>query len=248
VDVVPAAARSAKAEQTRRTIVDAALRLIRRDGYDATTMRAIAAEADVSLGSAYYYFSSKEHLVQAFYDQLQVEHAERASAQLAADTTFAGRLRGVLLAWVDIATDAHEFAAQFFKNAADPASPLSPFSPESTPARDSSIDIYRHVVHGADLKLSAELRDELPELLWLLQMGVVLYWVHDTSVGQARTRQLVEQVVPIVDKLVRMARLPVVRGVVEDVLSLVNALRPDPSEAVTAPNQGRDGTRAAARR
>ena len=45
---------SAKAEQTRQAIVEAALRLFRSGGYDKTTMRAIAGEADVSLGNAYY--------------------------------------------------------------------------------------------------------------------------------------------------------------------------------------------------
>ncbi len=54
------------------------MRLFRESGYDATTMRAIADEAGVSLGSAYYYFSGKEELVQAFYDQIQVEHATAA--------------------------------------------------------------------------------------------------------------------------------------------------------------------------
>ena len=54
--------RTAKAEQTRAGIVDAAMRLFRENGYDATTMRAIADEAGVSLGSAYYYFSGKEEL------------------------------------------------------------------------------------------------------------------------------------------------------------------------------------------
>ena len=61
--------RTAKAEQTRAGIVDAALRLFEAGGYDATTMRAIADEAGVSLGGAYYYFSGKEELVQAFYDR-----------------------------------------------------------------------------------------------------------------------------------------------------------------------------------
>ena len=77
--------RSPKAELTRQAIVDAALRLFRAGGYDRTTMRAIADEAGVSAGNAYYYFGSKEHLVQAFYDQLQVEHAEAAAQVLDGD-------------------------------------------------------------------------------------------------------------------------------------------------------------------
>jgi AcrR family transcriptional regulator len=221
------AARSPKAEQTRRAIVDSAMRLFRDKGYGKTTMRAIASEAGVSLGNAYYYFGSKEHLIQAFYDQMQEQHAEAAGAVLARETVFARRLEGVLLAWLDVAEPSHEFAGQFFKNAADPASPLSPFSPESAPARDASIALFGSLVEGADLKLAPALRQELPQLLWLMQMGVVLFWVYDASPGQARSRMLVSRIVPVVDRLTRLSRLPVVRGVVDDVVGLVGALRSD---------------------
>ena len=217
--------RSPKAELTRQSIVDAALRLFRAGGYDKTTMRAIADEAGVSAGNAYYYFGSKEHLIQAFYDQVQDEHARAAEPALTDSPAFADRLRGVLLAWVEVAEPYHEFAGKFFKNAAEPTSPLSPFSPESAPARDASVAIFRRVVDGSDLKLTPALRRELPELLWLLHMGVVLFWVHDGSPGQARTRTLVDRAVPLVDKLARLTRLPVVRGVVNDLVGLMSSLR-----------------------
>jgi AcrR family transcriptional regulator len=216
--------RSTKAEQTRAGIVDAAMRLFREGGYDATTMRAIADEAGVSLGSTYYYFSGKEELVQAFYDQIQVEHAA-AAAGLLERPGFADRLRAVLETFVDVAEPFHDFGGQFFRNAADPRSPLSPFSPESTPAREASTALFRAAVEGSDLKVAPALREELPELLWLLHMGVVLFWVYDDSEGQRRTRTLIGGVVPIVDKAVRLTRLPVVRGLVDDGLGLVRQLR-----------------------
>jgi len=219
------AARSPKAEQTRRAIVDSAMRLFRDRGYGRTTMRAIASEAGVSLGNAYYYFGSKEHLIQAFYDQMQEQHAAAAAAVLAGEKAFAPRLEGVLLAWLDVAEPSHEFAAQFFKNAADPASPLSPFSPESAPAREASIALFARLVEDSDAKPVTALRAELPELLWLLQMGVVLFWVYDDSPHQRRSRELVSRVVPIVDRLVKLSRLPVVRGLVDDVIGLLRTLR-----------------------
>jgi transposase-like protein len=48
--------RGSKGEQTRRAIAEAALRLFREQGYEATTMRAIAKEAGVATGNAYYYW------------------------------------------------------------------------------------------------------------------------------------------------------------------------------------------------
>jgi AcrR family transcriptional regulator len=219
------AGRSSKAEQTRAGIVDAAMTLFRSGGYDATTMRAIADEAGVSLGSAYYYFSGKEELIQAFYDQIQVEHAA-AAADLLAQPGFADRLRAVLETFVDVAAPFHDFGAQFFRNAADPRSPLSPFSAESAPAREASTALFREAVEGSDLKVAPALREELPELLWLLHMGIVLFWVYDDSDGQRRTRTLIAGLVPIIDRSVRLTRLPVVRGLVDDGLGLLRSLRP----------------------
>lgn len=215
---------SSKAAQTRSGIVGAAMSLFRAGGYDATTMRAIADEAGVSLGSAYYYFSGKEELVQAFYDQVQADHA--AAAEPAYDSTvFADRLRGVMDSFLDVAGPYHDFGGQFFRNAADPRSPLSPFSEQSMPAREASTALFRRAVDGSDLKVTPALREELPELLWLLHMGVVLFWVYDDSDGQRRTRTLVAGVVPLLDQAVRLTRLPLVRGLVDDGLAVVRQLR-----------------------
>jgi hypothetical protein len=156
---------------------------------------------------------------------VQVEHAAAAHDSLDRSEKFADRLRDVLTSWVDVAEPFHGFAGQFFKVAAEPTSPLSPFSTESRGAREASIDLFRRVVDGSDLKVPAPIRAELPELLWLLQMGVVLFWVHDSSSGQKRTRALVRQVVPLVDKLVRLSRLPGMRGVVGDVVELIRSVR-----------------------
>lgn len=216
-----------KAAQTRQAILDAALRLFRRDGYDGTTMRAVAQEAGVSAGNAYYYFGSKEHLVQAFYAGIQEEHAAAAATALASRRSFADRLSGVFDAWLAVAAPHHQFAGQFFRNAADPASPLSPFSAESAPAREASIAIFEEVVAGADLRLAPAVRAELPRLLWLLHMGLLLFWVYDGTPDQARTRLLVSRAVPLVDRMVRLSRLPVVRGVVDDLVELMAVLRAD---------------------
>lgn len=219
------APRTSKSEQTRATIVTAALDLFRTKGFEGTTMRGIADAAGVSLGSAYYYFAGKEHLIQAFYGQMQTDHLAAAESVLARESDFSDRLRGVLDAWVVIASPYHEFAGTFFKNAAEPSSPLSPFSPESADARDASIAIFAAAVAGSDLKVAASLKPRLPELLWLLQMGVVLFWVHDRSDDQQRTRALIGGVVPLVDKLARLSRVPVVRGVVGDLVELLDSLR-----------------------
>ena len=56
-------------------------------------------------------------------------------------------------------------------------------------------------------------------------MGVTLFWVHDASRGQRRTRHLVNRTAPLVDQLVRLSRLRPLRPAVHDVLALVHELR-----------------------
>lgn len=214
----------AKSEETRSLIVATALRLFAENGYDRTTMRAIAAEAGVSVGSAYYYFASKDQLIQGFYDEIAKAHLTTVRQSIEGERDFGARLKTVLLTWLDVAEPYHRFGTQFFVNAADPDSPLSPFSDESSPARDASIGLMRDAIADSDVKLDPDLRDDLPDLLWLYQMGVVLFWVHDRSPGQKRSRMLVDRTVPLIARLVGLSRLRVLRPVSREIVSLIRDL------------------------
>jgi AcrR family transcriptional regulator len=215
-----------RAGQTRAAIIEAALRLFRETGYEATTMRAIAREAGVSTGNAYYYFGSKEDLIREFYARNQAEHDAACRQVLASETAFATRLRGTLRALIEVMSPYHTFAAKFFKHAAEPSNPLSPFSSESSPVRASALNLYREVIDGSSVKLDPDLRAQLPELLWLYSLGIVMFWVHDTSPGCAKTYRLIDRTVPLADRLVSMSRLPVLRSTLADVVSIIDEMRP----------------------
>ena len=62
--------RQEQAAATRRSILDAAQRLFERQGYAATTMEAIAAEAGVALKTVYVAFATKSGLLRALWDLL----------------------------------------------------------------------------------------------------------------------------------------------------------------------------------
>ncbi len=218
-------AKQPRGEQTRGAIIDAALTLFTERGYDATTMRAISESAGVSLGNAYYYFRSKDELVQGFYGRTAAEHGERLPGVLAGVTGLAERLTAHLDLWFDLMAPQHSFAVGFFRSAADPSSPLSPFSAASAPARDAAIGLMDLVVAGADPAVPDIVRSELPEVLWLYHMGVVLFWVHDRSVDQAATRVLVRRTVPLIERVVGLADLPALRGVMADLAALLADLK-----------------------
>jgi len=72
----------------------------------------------------------------------------------------------------------------------------------------------------------------LPDLLWLYQMGLVMFWVHDRSASQTATKLLTARTVPLLVRIIGLVDLPELRGVVDDVLSLLRdarTIRPDAS-------------------
>src|SRR6185295_295752 len=109
-----------KGEQTRALILETALELFREHGYERTTMRAIADRGGLALGNAYYYFRSKEHLIQAFYARSHEEHMAAARPVLAGERDLTARLRGVVLAKIESSEPYHRFSGILFKSAADP--------------------------------------------------------------------------------------------------------------------------------
>ena len=85
-----------KGDQTKALILETALDMFREHGYEQTTMRVIAQKAGVSLGNAYYYFHSKEHLIQAFYQRLHEAHLAESQPVLEKERTLKARLLRVM--------------------------------------------------------------------------------------------------------------------------------------------------------
>lgn len=216
---------AARTGRTRDAIVDAALELFRENGFERTTMRAIAERAGVSVGNAYYYFSSKDELVQGFYDQLVADHRALALPAIAGRTAFADRLARTEHAWITVAEPYRDFAGRFFAVAAQPGNPLSPFSDHSSQAREAAVTLYREVLTHSTARPESPVAEALPELLWFYHLGIVLYWVHDRSTSNERTHLLVDRTVPMVDRLVRLSRLPVLRPLAREAVELLGVLR-----------------------
>jgi hypothetical protein len=74
--------------------------------------------------------------------------------------------------------------------------------------------------------MDERLREDLPELLWLAYLGLTLFWVYDSSLDQRRTHQLIDAAVPLLVRLLRLTRVPVLRGPTMDLLALVRLVRP----------------------
>lgn len=235
------AGKTRKSDETRARIVDAALALFLERGYQETTMRAIADRAGVAVGNAYYYFASKEHLIQAFYARTHAEHVAASRDVLERAQSFADRLRGLMHTKIDTIEPYHQFAGILFRTAADPQSPLHPLSPDSAPVREEAIAIFAEALEGSTSRIPSDLRRELPRLLWLYHMGVVLFWIHDDSPGRLRTRRLVDGTVSIIASLVSLSANPLLRPLRKRALALLREILPDPAgagDSSPAPSSG----------
>jgi len=219
--------KTGKGQQTKAAILDAALELFLERGYEDTTMRAIAEQAGVALGNAYYYFHSKEHLIQAFYGRTHQDHLNASAALLTEERDLKARLLGVMRAKIETIEPYHQFAGKLFKTAADPLSPLNPFSDESDAVRQESISVFRQVVEESSIRVPKELMAELPYLLWLYHMGIILFWIHDTSEKRVRTYRLIDRSVELITRLIGIASNPLMKPLRKSAIRLVSELRAD---------------------
>jgi AcrR family transcriptional regulator len=219
------ATKTAKGEQTKALILNTALEMLHERGYENTTMRAIAEKAGVSLGNAYHYFGSKDHLIQAFYHRIHEDHLRASVPALQKESTLKARLLAVMRLKIDTLEPYHEFAGVLFQTAADPHSPLNPFAHAAAPVRRDSIKLFEKLVEDSKARIPEDLRSELPHLLWLYHMGIILFWIHDFSHKRARTYRLIDQTVDLLDRLISLGSNPLMRPVRKRALNLIAELQ-----------------------
>ncbi|HWF05583.1 MAG TPA: TetR family transcriptional regulator [Candidatus Angelobacter sp.] len=213
-----------RAEDTRRKIYEAAMELFREKGFEQTTMRDVAAKAGVALGGAYYYFSSKEAIVLNFYQEMQEGSHEEIMASIAAEKKLKDRLRCVLEKRFALLAPNRKFCDALFRHAPDSQDPLSPFSEETRPIRERAFEHLQFAVEGGEVKIPADLKPKLPYLLWLYQMGMILFWLYDRSEKQQRTHALMEKSLGLLVTLLKLSSLPLMKPVRKTALELVNTI------------------------
>jgi AcrR family transcriptional regulator len=209
-----------KSQETRSQILQTALSLFRQRGLDDTTMRDIAAAVDLSLGAAYYYFPSKEAIIQAYYDEVQAEHSNRVSAALAQGRpSLLDRLRVAFHTKLDILQNDRKLLSALFRFAGQPEHPLSPLGAGTRKNRQESMATFSRAI--GEERLADDVRAILPSALWALHTGILLYYIYDDSPQQKRTRNLVDGTLALLVHFLTMMKLPFLKPVRGRVLSLL---------------------------
>ena len=210
-----------KSEETRKQILSAALELFRKQGFEAATMREIARSAGVATGAAYYYFDSKDAIVLAFYDQAQRDMAPLLEQTLVETRDLEECLRRIIRIKLEYFRPSRAFLGALSAHS-DPEHPLSPFSEQSRAIREADIEFFARATNGSRSRLPDDLKTYLPRLLWMYQMGLILFWIYDRSEGQVKTHALLDKSLRVVVRLIKLSGLPLMRPLPRMVTDLMD--------------------------
>jgi AcrR family transcriptional regulator len=220
-----------KGALTRDTILESALQLFRDKGFDTTTMRDVATQAGVALGAAYYYFGSKDAIVMGFYERAQEHLAPLLDQSLTHAKDLDDRLRVIIQVKLEYFAADRKLMGALCAHI-DPHHPLSPFSEETRSIRDQDIGFFSRAVEGGKVRVPEDLNVHLPRVLWLYQMGLILFWVYDSSPKQERSMKLFDKSLAIVVALIKLSSFPLLRPVRKLVTGLLEiAYREDELDA-----------------
>ncbi|MFJ5786348.1 TetR/AcrR family transcriptional regulator [Streptomyces hydrogenans] len=92
--------RREQATQKRRRLTAAAARVLHEQGVERTTLADIAREADVPVGNVYYYFKTKDELVQAALSE-HTARLDELTARLDELADPRDRLRALVEGWIE---------------------------------------------------------------------------------------------------------------------------------------------------
>jgi len=187
-------------------------------------MRDIAGQAEVATGAAYYYFRSKEDLVMAFYVRTADEARGVLPLQIDRSRDLKKRLRTIIDHKFEQFAGHRALLVGLVRIGIDPKHPLSPFGNETRPMRDESVAFFRRALEESSTKIPADLRDDLPRLLWMYQMGLILFWLFDDSREQQRTKRLTDGTLDLVVRLIQLSSLPLMGPLRKRLLSLLRSI------------------------
>ena len=202
----------------RQRLYETGIRLMSKQGYEATTLRDVAKEAGVSVGLLYRYFPSKLAIVLALYGELSAECVHR-SEQMSPGK------------WRDRFLFALKMSLQVIKPHRTTFQALIPvivgnreeglFVESAASSRIPVQKIFQQAVIGSKDAPAHDLAEALGRLLYLVHLAVLLWWLLDRTSNQRATDALISLIQQTLPSVSLTLRLPPVRRFVISVDELV---------------------------
>ena len=173
-------------EATRERIEAAALELFRAQGYEATTTRDIAKQAEIAVGTLFNYFTAKEAIVIAMAEEGLTKAQATAAKQPVAET-LEEDLFALVAAELRQLKPLRKFIAPVLETA---LSPLTIAAANGEAAlRACHLESVARIIraHGV-----AEVSTVALHVYWSLYTGVLAFWAADKSPRQEETLALLD--------------------------------------------------------
>lgn len=203
-----------KGERTRQRLVDVAMARFATDGFSATTIRAIAADAGISVGLTYRYFASKEHIVLAYYEQVAQALGEQPIEGETLGTRFASVMRHKFAL-----VEPHRRALGALLGAMlDPDSTVGVLSEATLPVRQATEAVIRQAIEGARDRPHSSV-EALVQLGVLGHTLLLLAWVQRPKSAEA----LLDRLAMGLDAAAPYLAVPLVAGILDTAADAVGA-------------------------
>lgn len=181
--------RAENKSRSRENILSAALALFQKKGFEGTTTKEISRRAGVAEGTIFNYFKTKEDIALYFFKK-ETEHviaAVQADSRLK-KASLEEKLFTLIQRQLEYLAPYERFMGAVLVQALKPASKLSPFSLESQELQ------VRYLMFVQSLFDEASGKGEIgpmgwwaPQVFWAYYMGVLLYWLNDSSPDKENT-------------------------------------------------------------
>jgi AcrR family transcriptional regulator len=197
---------TSKGERTREHILNTALHLFSEQGYDAATMREIAAAADCSLGLTYRYFARKEDLVLALYWRTAEE--QEAYVRSLTPAPIADRFAQTMQFKIAQIAPYRDAFGALFGAALTPNSGVAVLGDQTSDIRERMGRAFYDLVLGSTDPPRERQARQLATVLYALHLALLLFWLHDRSPEQRATADLVKQARDTLALIRPVLRLP----------------------------------------
>jgi len=195
-----------KGERTREHLLDTALQLFTTAGYEATTMRDIAAAAECSLGLAYRYFTSKEEFVLALYGRLERDFATYVDTL--PPSPLADRFGQVVRAKLAHIAPYREALGALAGAALNPRSNVAVLGDTTAEVRQRVSGMFLAIVRGATDAPRERVARDLAIVLYGAHLALILFWLYDRTPDRRATEALVSLMCDMLRIVRRLLRLP----------------------------------------
>lgn len=202
--------RTVEGEAARARLYETAIALIGERGYEAATLREVAARAGVSPGLLYRYFPSKRSVVLALYDSLSEEFSRQVKMPR-------GKWRDRFLYTLELSLRVigpHRVTLRALAPVMTGDTEEGVFAKSTAFSRRRVQTAFETAVVDATDAPRAPVARALGRLLYLLHLGVILWWLLDRTPGQRATAALVALFRQILPSAALTLHLRAVRGFV----------------------------------